>query len=260
MLKRRSVVSMIAAVIVASAACTGPSDDSARPQEPETREAEPVEVSAPPGFRIHRGEDYGFVFPSEWTPVAGGGTFVAGAEMEIVGPKGEAGLPPLITVYREEHFEGDFQRYLFTFNGEAAVALPDRTVIRNEPASVPQSVEAHVIESEYTLPGLAPVDPEEPEEEGEPQGGDESRDSGESDDSNYSESGDSEAGAPDDADEAGDDGSVTIRQVDILVLTRDDVTINLRAAAPAEEFDGFSEIFTTVMNSLRVQPPSAGDA
>jgi hypothetical protein len=241
---------IMVAVMFVGAACTGSTEDSAPSAESETRDAEPVEVSAPPGFRIHRGEEYGFAFPSDWTPVPGGGTFVAGADIEIVGPTGDVGLPALITLYREEGFKGDFERYLFAFNGEASTALPDRNLIRSEPASVPQSVQARVIESEYTLPGLVAPEPD-------------------TDTNNRKKSkekdGDAEkVNEPEGSDESeeppGAAGSVTIRQVDILVLTRDNITINLRAAAPAEEFDDFSEIFTTVVNSLRVRPPSIGDA
>jgi hypothetical protein len=242
---------MMVAVVFVGAACTGTSDDAAPSAESETGNAEPVEVSAPPGFRIHRGEEYGFVFPSDWTPVPGGGTFVAGADIEIVGPKGDVGLPALITLYREEGFEGDFERYLFAFNGEASIALPDRSVVRNEPASVPQSVEARVIESEYTLPGLVAPEPDTDTKATGKTGKRKPGDAKQVDEAEPSDESEEPAGAP---------GSVTIRQVDILVLTRDNVTINLRAAAPAEEFDDFSEIFTTVFNSLRVRPPSVGDA
>ena len=238
---------MLIAALLIGAACTDSIRDTEPEAERETQDAESVEVSAPPGFRIHRGEDYGFVFPSDWTPVPGGGTYVAGADMEIVGPKGEVGLAPLITVYREDGFKGDFQRYLFTFNGEASTALPNRAVIRDEPASVPQSVGAQVIESEYTLPGLVPEPTPGPESS---ETKDEKRDE--------EASGDTQPDEPQESDVP--PGTVTIRQVDVLVLTRDNVTINLRAAAPADEFDAFSEIFTTVLNSLRVRPPSAGDA
>ena len=239
------------AVTLLGTACSDSTEEAEPRAQRGTEDAEPVEVSAPPGFTIHRGEEYAFVFPFDWTPVPGGGTFVAGAEMEIVGPNGDLGLPPLITVYREEGYKGDFQRYLFTFNGEASIALPNRTVISDEGVSVPQSVEARVIESEYTLPGLVP------EHEHEATGkkgnkkakGDESPE--DVDDTDESEEPQEPADVP---------GSVTIRQVDLLVLTRDKVTINLRAAAPADEFDEFSEIFTTVINSLRVRPPSVGDA
>jgi len=239
--------SVLLAALLIGAACTDSTGDAEPEAERETQDAEPVEVSAPPGYRIHRGEEYGFVFPSDWTPVPGGGTYVTGADMEIVGPKGEIGLAPLITVYREEGFKGDFQRYLFTFNGEASTALPNRTVIRDEPASVPQSVEARLIESEYTLPGLVPEPAPEPETSEEK---DKKRDE--------QASGDSQTDEPQEPDVP--PGTVTIRQVDVLVLTRDNVTINLRAAAPADEFDAFSEIFTTALNSLRVRPPSVGDA
>ena len=248
-------MSMLIAALLTGAACTDSTGEADPGTERETQDAEPVEVSAPPGFRIHRGEEYGFVFPSDWTPVPGGGTYVAGAEMEIVGPKGEVGLAPLITVYRAEGFKGDFQRYLFAFNGEASIALPSRTVIRNEPASVPQSVEAQVIESEYTLPGLLPEpapDATETDEKGKKKNA--------GDDSSGPESDDDDPAASESEVPEPPPGSVTIRQVDLLVLTRDKVTINLRAAAPADEFDEFSEIFTTVLNSLRVQPPPVGDA
>ena len=239
------LATILLVAILVGAACTESDGDREPQAERETKDAEPVEVSAPPGFSIHRGEEYGFVFPSDWTPVPGGGTYVPGADMEILGPEGDLGLPPLITVYREEGFKGDFQRYLFTFNGEASIALPDRTVIRNEPAAVPQSVEARVIESEYTLPGLVEEPgPEETDKKRNEKDEDEEADATE-------ESADETEPPP---------GTVTIRQADLLVLTRDNVTINLRAAAPAEEFDQFSEIFTTVLNSLRVRPPSVGDA
>jgi hypothetical protein len=244
-------ISVWVAALLIGAACTDSAGDPESETEREPQDTEPVEVLAPPGFRIHRGEEYGFVFPSDWTPVPGGGTYVAGADMEVVGPKGESGLVALITVYREEGFTGDFQRYLFTFNGEASTALPNRTVIRDEPVSVPQSVDARLIESEYTLPGLVP----EPEPEA----------TGPRDAKRAKGKEDGETGA--DAGETADSeepelppGSVTIRQVDVLVLTRDNVTINLRAAAPADEFDDFAEIFTTVLNSLRVRPPAVGDA
>ena len=244
------------------AACTDSGGDGGRAAERETQDPEPVEVSAPPGFRIHRGEEYGFVFPSDWTPVPGGGTYVAGADMEIVGPKGELGLPPLITVYREEGFKGDFQRYLFTFNGEASIALPNRTVIRNEPASVPQSVEAQVIETEYTLSGLVPES--EPDTTGKKNKKDKTktRNAKKNEAKKNKASKETDGGAESDEPPGSQTppGSVVIRQVDILVLTRDKVTINLRAAAPADEFDDFSEVLTTVINSLRVRPPSVGDA
>ena len=250
------------AVMLFGAACSGSTDDPAPTGAGD--DPGPVEVSAPAGFRVHRGEEYGFVWPSDWTPVPGGGTFVAGAEMEIVGPTGDAGLPALITVYREEGFEGDFQRYLFAFNGEASTALADRAVIRNERATVPQSVEAQVIESEYTLPGLvAPAPEPTPTPEGDDKKKSKKRRNKQrekADDKTRAQPGenDEEPDSEDAGEQDDSDGSVTIRQVDILVMTRENVTINLRAAAPAEDFDDFSEIFTAVLNSLRVQPPSVG--
>jgi len=257
-------MAMTVAVLLFGAACSGSTDDPAPTGAGE--DPGPVEVSAPAGFRVHRGEEYGFVWPSDWTPVPGGGTFVAGADMEIVGPTGDAGLPALITVYREEGFEGDFQRYLFAFNGEASTALADRTVIRNERATVPQSVEAQVIESEYTLPGLVAPVPEAtptPTPEGDAEKKTDkprNKQRRKADDETPAQPGenDEEPDSEDAGEQDDSDGSVTIRQVDILVMTRENVTINLRAAAPAEDFDDFSEIFTAVLNSLRVQPPSVG--
>jgi len=251
-------------------ACTSEGDGDA--EQPPTTVPGDVEVSAPDGYTVHRGEDFGFAFPFEWSTVPGGGTYADGAVLEIVGPSGDLGLPPIISVYREEGFVGDFDRYLFTFNGESATALPDRTIIRDEPTSVPHSVEARLIEAEYSLQDVAGLVVEQ-DEAGKPERsdkgrradnernkkGDEKRGSGTSRGDKDARNKGADEDARKDRDEPQEPASVSIRQVDVLVLTPEGVTINLRAAAPSEEFDKFSEVFTTVIASLRVPAPVVGD-
>jgi len=52
---------------------------------------------------------------------------------------------------------------------------------------------------------------------------------------------------------APDDEDVVIRQLDLLLVTADGATADVRASAPAEEFDSLRPIFTQILESVAVE-------
>jgi hypothetical protein len=185
----------------------------------------PVEVPTPDGFTVYEGPGYGFAWPAGWKQIVAAGAFTDGADVEIVGPSGKRGLPPLITAYSEEGFSGGFDRYYFDFNVGANTSLPDRTVVNDDPTTVAHAIEARLIEVEYTVPGLAAP----------PAPG---------------------LAAPKRAKPTEKEEPVVVRQVDLIVLTAGGSTIDLRVAAPVEDFARLSSRFTAVLESFRVSGPT----
>jgi hypothetical protein len=208
-------------ILVVLGACSQPAErrDDESP-EPAAMTAD-LDVPARPGYAVFRGVDYGFAFPATWRQLVGTGTFTDGAEIEVVGPEQSTNVPALISLYRAENFNGDFDDYVFEFNAAANLALPDRKVIRDEEAVVPHAEDARLIEVEYTLPRKAATH--------------------------------GAGGVP----ESFRRRPLMIRQVDLIVLTKYGVTINLRTAAPLQDFDPLLSVkFTSVIESLRLKAPA----
>jgi hypothetical protein len=174
-----------------------------------------LEVPVPDGFDVYEGDGFAFAHPTDWRRYEDGGRYIAEPIVEFTGPKGARKLPPLIDLFRADGFEGGIQEYAHNFNIGHGTTLPNRTVLRDESATVAGANGARIIESRFDAAPLL-------------------------DDS------DRVANRP-----------LFVRQIDLLVVVSGGVTINLRATAPARDFDSLAATFATVIDSLRVAPNDA---
>jgi len=100
---------------------------------------------APTGFVLLEEEGVSFVYPEGWRQLADDERFKPSSDLEISGPEGALGLPPLIVVERGLQATGQFEESLQLAQGLAGLDT-SREVVREEETTVAGAEEAVLIE------------------------------------------------------------------------------------------------------------------